>query len=155
LVDGVLIRPNQFAGALTAIPPIASATWLWVVLLPLLVYVAHTFTRWTPTPTRRIVSAVVRGVAALLLLATTVAPALDFPGGLHFGWMVAVLPVVALVLVPRVGSTNLPRLGTRRLLAALSVAHSLHAFPVAGLQAALASALPVVCAAVLLDDCGR
>jgi hypothetical protein len=72
---------------------------------------------------------------------------LTLPGGSY-----AYIPLVALVVLPRVGLRQAPDLNARRFLGALAVGHTLHAFPVNGTQGVLSLVYPAVCGVVILDD---
>jgi hypothetical protein len=154
LVQGVLVRPLGQSDALTVLPRMTAETLLLLVATPLFILVGWLLQRSVPSPATRVGSAVLRvaGALGLLLAAVQELPmelGIVIPAGSF-----AYVPLVALVVLPRVdmAETGTVDLGSRCFLAALTVAHSLHAAPVAGLQMVVSLLLPLVCAVVVLDD---
>jgi len=156
LVDGVVLRPLNFAGGLTAIPPVPRAALGLIIGVPALLAVARLATTARPSWGTRLASALVRMGAAAALIFTTLATD-DWPGhrAADFGWFVVALALSALVLVPMIGRRSPDAPAARVLIAPLAVAHSLHAFPIAGVQQGLAEAIPLLAASILLADGGR
>lgn len=155
LVEGVLIRPTSQADALTILPRMTAATLLWVALLPAMLWLCWRIGRSPVAAGWLAGSAAVRvGAAAvgLTILVPFVRPSMvpDIPAGLF-----AFVPFASLVLLPRVGSSTVSDRQARLFLAVLAVGHSLHAFPVAGLQVAFSMLLPFVCLVVMFVDGGR
>lgn len=155
LVDNVLVRPLYAGDALTALPRFKATSLLWLLALPALLLFGRRVVR---APTIRawvMFSAAVRVVGGFALLGAVVFSKIDqttfFEGTVRLEY----LPLVALVLVPRVGQASAARSTARLFLAVLCLAQSLQAFPVAGLQLDLGLLLPVVAGAVILDDGGR
>jgi hypothetical protein len=137
------------------IAPIPRAAFAWLGLGPLFIFGVTRMARWSKCTTTLVASAVLRVVAAGALLLTALPGLATTLLDAHFGWFIVLLPLLALVLVPRVGCDRLERRNARLFVVALSVSQSLHAFPVSGIQVALAMSVPLVGAALLLDDTGR
>lgn len=156
LVDGLVLRPADSGGALTALPALPTISWAWIAGVPLLVVGLLGTARATPTVGVRLASAALRAASAVLLLTTGLAHELGIdPPGAGFGTVLFLLPLVVLVVVPIVGEGTPARADARWLLAALCIAHSLHVFPLAGAQQGAAMALAVTAAALMLHDAGR
>ncbi len=152
ILRGAFTRPLDHPRLVTVPVRLPPAAWCWIGALPtawllLRAHVVH------PTPTvRRWSSALRIAAGGGLLLSVLGSDSLLLtlhPEASRF----ALLPVVALVLVPRwTGGDTPDQLLARALLAALAVTQSLHAFPVPGSQVSWSVVLAGVGAVVIVGD---
>jgi hypothetical protein len=153
LWDGIVVRPRAFTTAVLVPLELPPATWLWLIVLPGAVFGGRAIGRRAAPATVTLVSGLVRCAGGLGLVAFVLGRsylvAFVPPGGARF----SLLPLAALVLVPRAGShRGWDDVLARRLLAAAAVTQSLHAFPVPGSQVSWALFLAALAGAVVVGD---
>jgi hypothetical protein len=154
LISSVIIRPLSQPDALTALPALSAETLVLVAATAGLVAAGWALSRPPPTPLLLAGSGGLRIVAALILLIATVGPLRVTFADTMFAGSLSYLSLAALVVLPRLGGGPYD-FAARSFLGALAVTHTLHAFPVAGIQMVAGLVLPTVCAVVVLDDGAR
>ncbi len=151
LVRGVLIRPLGQSDALTVLPDMSGRMLVLLIATPVLIWIGWLIGRADPEPRWYLGSGALRTIGGGSLVVAACAPVAT---ALHlkvFAGSFAYVPLTALILLPSLNER--PTSMTRRsFVAALAVAHTLHAFPVAGLQAYASMLFPLFCGVVIVDD---
>jgi hypothetical protein len=154
LVDGVAIRPLRQPGVLNVpihVPPLA---WAWLVAPLAALLLARRAGSWSASRGAHMLSGIVRVAGGLALIASVLGGTgvlmVINPDGARF----ALLPLVALVILPTCAHLPSPPGGlfARRALASLAVTQTLHAYPVPGSQVAWGLLLAGVCGVVVVSD---
>lgn len=148
----VVIRPLGLTDTLVVLAPMSSWALVLLLAVPGLILLAWKLTKAPSTRRWLLTSGVLRVAGALLLLYACLGSLLTRLGSHAVGDVFAYLPLTALVLLPPVGRSAVPDPLGRRFLAVFAVGHSLHAYPVAGLQETFGLLFPLVCAVVVLHD---
>ena len=154
LIRGAFLRPLDHPHLVTIPLQLPTAAWAWLLVIPVALVLAH---RWpTSTPSRRTIaiSGGCRVAGGLALMIAVLGP---LP---HIFLMYqaadtrfAMLPLAALVLIPRLSPTapTTDVLG-RRFLAAFAFTTSLHAYPAPGSQVSWSLVVAGIAGVVTIAD---
>ena len=151
LVQGVVIRPLDQSAALTVLPEISGRMLFLLIATPALISAGWWISRAAPCRGLYLASGALRTIGGGLLVVAASAPVAASLGLTLFAGSFAYVPLVALILLPALNDRP-TQMTCRSFVAALAVAHTLHAFPVAGIQTSVSLLLPMFCGVVIFDD---